>query len=207
MFKLYARNSAGSAAVEALLRLCDAPTELVIVARKPDGSLEDGFTRLNPKAEVPTLVLPDDSIMTESAAMMIHIADLYPEKGLAPPISSPQRPQYLRWMLFLATSLYMSDLHLYYPHRYTVAEAGVAGIEQRAGETMAQEFAIYAEALGGKPFMLGEAMSALDIYAAMLCNWAPDMEALFARHPNLGETYERVTAVPAIARVWERNGM
>jgi glutathione S-transferase len=207
MFKLYARNGAGSAAVEALLRFCDAPTELIIVERKPDGSLDDWFTRLNSKAEVPTLVLPDDSIMTESAAMMIHIADLYPEKGLAPPAASPQRAQYLRWMLFLATSLYMSDLHLFYPHRYTIAQADSAGIRQRAAEMMAQEYAIYADGLGDKPFMLGESLSALDIYAAMLCNWAPDIEALFARHPNIGEMYKRVTAVPSIAAVWKRNGM
>ncbi len=207
MFKLYARNAAGSAAVEALLALCDAPTEVIVLERKPDGSFEDWFVELNPKAEVPTLVLPDDSLMTESAAMMIHIADLYPEKGMAPPVGSPQRAQYLRWMTYLATALYTSDLRLFYPHRYTIAQAECDGIRQRAEETMAQEFAIYAQALGPKLFILGETMSAVDIYAAMLCNWAPDIKALFAKHPNLGQMYARVTAVPAIARVWARNGM
>lgn len=207
MFKLYARNAAGSAAVEALLALCDAPTEIIVLERKPDGAFEDWFIKLNPKAEVPTLVLPDDSLMTESAAMLIHIADLYPEKGLAPPASSPQRPHYLRWMVYLATSLYMSDLRYFYPQRFTVNGADCGSIRARAEETMLQEFGIYAEALGTRPFILGEALSAVDIYAAMLCSWAPDVPALFAKHPNLGQMCARVAAVPAIKTVWERNGM
>ena len=51
---------------------------------------------LYPKAEVPTLVLPDHSIMTESAAMMIHIADSHPAAGMSPALDSAQRPQFLR---------------------------------------------------------------------------------------------------------------
>jgi glutathione S-transferase/GST-like protein len=50
-------------------------------------------------------------------------------------------------------------------------------------------------------------MSAVDIYAAMLVTWAPDVAALFARHPNLKIMHDRVAARPAIAAVWARNGM
>ena len=49
---------------------------------------------------------------------------------------------------------------------------------------MMQEFAIYADALGEGPFMLGERMSAVDIYAAMLCSWAPDMGGAVRRAPR-----------------------
>ena len=75
-------------APEALLAACGADYKVIVLERKPDGSFEEFFHAINPKAEVPTLVLPDDSIMTESAAMMIHIAELHPEAGLAPPIGA-----------------------------------------------------------------------------------------------------------------------
>ena len=206
MFTLYCRNSAGSAAVEALLAVCDAPCKIIVLERNPDGSFAEFFHRINPKAEVPTLVMPDDSIMTESAAMMIHIADHFPLAGMAPDLASPQRAQYLRWMLFLATAVYNSDLRLFYPHRYTTVASETDGIKAKAEETMSREFEIYAEALGSNTFMLGQ-LSALDIYAAMLTSWAPDVPALFAKHPNLKAMYEAVTAIPAVKKVWDRNGM
>jgi glutathione S-transferase len=193
-------------APEALLAACGAECRVIVLERKPDGSFEKFFHKINPKAEVPTLVLPDDSIMTESAAMMIHLADLYPQAGLSPEIGTPGRARYLRWMVFLATAVYMSDLRLFYPQRYTTRPEEAEGIRARAEETMMQEFAIYAAALGEGPFLLGAQMSAADIYAAMLCTWAPDPAALFKAHPNLKRMYEGVLENEAVKRVWERNG-
>jgi glutathione S-transferase/GST-like protein len=206
MYTLYARNTAGSMAPEALLALCGAAYEVVVLERDADGSFAPFFHAINPRAEVPTLVLPDGSVMTESAAMMIHLADLHPEAGLSPPVGSPQRARFLRWQIYLATTVYMSDLRLFYPHRYTTVDAGAAGIKARAEESMAREFEIYAEALGDGPFILGERMSAADVYAAMLVSWFPDMAALFARHPVLGRMYDAVLANATVKKVWERNG-
>jgi glutathione S-transferase len=206
MYTLYCRNTAGSMAPEALLAACGADYRVIVLERKPDGSFEEFFHKINPKAEVPTLVLPDDTIMTESAAMMIHLADLHPQAGLSPAIGAPERARFLRWQLFLATTVYMSDLRLFYPERFTADAAETQGIKARALEMMMQEFAIYAQALGQGPFILGSKMSAADIYAAMLCTWAPDMAALFARHPNLKRMYDGVLANARVKAVWERNG-
>ena len=181
MYTLYARNGAGSLAVEALLAACGADYKVIVLNRKPDGSFEDFFLAINPKAEVPTLVLPDGSVMTESAAMMIHICEVY-----------------------LAAALYGSDLRLFYPHRYTTDAAGAEGVKARAAETMMHEFAIYADALGEGPFMLGR-LSAVDIYAAMLCSWAPDVGELFATYPNLKRMYDAVVAHEAVQKAWVRN--
>jgi len=206
MYTLYCRNSAGSVAPEALLAACGADYKVVVLDRKPDGSFEDFFHAINPKAEVPTLVLPDDSVMTESAAMMIHIAEQFPQAGLAPAAGEPGRAQFLRWQVYLAAALYGSDLRLFYPQRFTTDPAGAEGVKARAAEMMAHEFAIYAEALGDRTFMLGR-FSAVDIYAAMLCTWAPDMGALFASHPNLKRMYDAVLQNAAVKKVWERNEM
>ena len=206
MYQLYCRKGAGSAAIEALLAACGAAYKTMDLERSPEGALPEFVQRVNPKAEVPTLQLPDDSIMTESAAMMIYLADLHPAAGLSPAVHSPERAKYLRWMVFLAASLYNSDLRHFYPQRFTVEAGDAAGIKARAGETMAQEYEIYAQALGEGPFMLGR-LTALDIYAAMLVNWAPDMSALFVKHPNLKAMYEAVISIPSVKRVWERNEM
>lgn len=207
MYRLYARKGAGSAAIEAMLAECGTDYVIEDVVRNADDSNPQSLHRINPRGEVPTLILPDDSVMTESAAILIHLGDSFPKAELAPAVASPLRPRYLRWMIYLATTIYMSDLRMYYPERYTAEPAGAAAVKSRAIAHMEREFDIYAEALGGGPFILGAPMSAVDIYAAMLATWAPDVAALFARHPNLKIMHDRVAARPAIAAVWARNGM
>ncbi|MBM3519581.1 MAG: glutathione S-transferase family protein [Alphaproteobacteria bacterium] len=207
MYKLYARNGAGSMAVEAALAFGGFPYEVEVVDRQADGSFPDSFHRINPRAEVPTLILPDHSVMTESAAMLIYLAEVAPGANLGPAPSAPNRAKFLRWVLFVATTVYMSDLRLFYPERYTTDAAGCDGIKAKALDGMNAELGILADALGQGPFMLGEKMSALDIYAAMLTSWVPDMGELFRNHANLKTLYNRVVAVPAVAKVWARNGM
>jgi glutathione S-transferase/GST-like protein len=205
MFKLYARRGAGSLAVEALLAECDAAYRVEDLERGPDGKFPAFFYRLNPLGQVPTLILPDDSVMTESAAIVIYLADLHPGAGLAPAVAAPLRPRYLRWLAYLATTVYMSDLRMIYPQRYTDDPAGAAAVKRMAEAGMAREWDIFAAALGEGPYVLGETFSAADIYAAMLATWNADVAAFFARHPNIKGLYDRVVARPRIAGVWARN--
>lgn len=207
MFKLYARPSAGSAAVEALLTECGAAFEIIDILREPDGTVPRSYLQINPRGEVPTLRLPDNSIMTESAAMMIYLADLHPAAGLAPSVTSPLRGRYLRWMLFFATGVYMADLRMYFPARHSTDAGHADAIKAKAIEDMERDYDIFAEALGEGPFILGQSMSAVDIYAAMLLSWAPDVTQLFARHGKIKKLYDLVAARPQIAKVWARNEM
>jgi glutathione S-transferase len=207
MFKLYARPNAGSAAVEALLAECGAAFEIIDILREPDGTVPRSFLQINPRGEVPTLRLADNSIMTESAAMMIYLADLHPAAGLAPSATSPLRPRYLRWMLYFATGVYMADLRMYYPARHSTDAGHADAIKAKAIEDMERDYDIFAEALGEGPFILGQSMSAVDIYAAMLVSWAPDVSKLFARHASIKHLYELVKARPLIAKAWVRNKM
>lgn len=205
MYRLLARKGAGSLAVEAMLAECQLPYTVEDLVRDEKGALPETLHRINPRAEVPTLLMPDDSVMTESAAILIHLADLVPEKGLAPAIGTPQRGPYLRWMIFLATTVYMSDLRYFYPQRYTTDQAGTAGIKAFAEAGMMREFEILSGAVGKGPYVLGTPFSAVDIYAAMLISWAPDLIQLFATHPNLKTIYDKVVERPRIAPVWRRN--
>jgi glutathione S-transferase len=206
MFTLYAKKNAGSLAVEAMLALCDADYEIKDLQRDAAGKFPPMLFEVNPRGEVPVLILPDGTTMTESAAMLIHLGDTFPQAGLAPAITLPLRPRYLRWMLFLATTIYMSSLRLDHPQYYTTDPAGIPGIKAKALPGMAREFAILSDAIGTGPFILGADMSAVDVYAAMLSTWHPDAASLFAQHPNIKALYHRVISVPAVAGVWTRNG-
>jgi glutathione S-transferase/GST-like protein len=207
MYKLYAGAGTGSAAIEAVLEEAGAAYELETIVRDAEGRPPASFMDINPLGQVPVLRLDDGSIMTESAAMIIHLADQFPHARLAPPVSSPQRPHYLRWIVFLATNIYTSDLRMYYSDRYTADATGGAGVRQAAKTAMAREWSVFAAALDTKPYVLGEVYSAADIYAALLATWNEDVPQFFKLHPNVKALCDRVAARPAIAKVWERNGM
>ena len=207
MFKLFSQHGCGSLAIEAALALAGAPHEVTYLSRGADRRFAESFYRINPMGQVPTLVLADDGVMTESAAILIYLGDLYPGSGLSPDLASPLRPRYLRWLVYLAANVYASDLRYYYPERYSTDPTAVPGIKASADAAMARELAVYAEALGQGPFILGEPMCAVDIYAAMMCSWVPDPQALFAAHANLHMAYEKVAGHPAMAEVWARHGL
>jgi glutathione S-transferase len=207
MYRLYGRPGSGSVVVEALLETAGAPYEVEFIERWEHGCVPEKLARVNPLGQVPVLLLPGGEIMTESAAMALYIADKYPKTDLAPPPSSSERAAYLRWMVYLATNVYMTDLRAYYPDRYTSDQNGGKCVKSAALARMAKEWEVYAEALGNKPFILGEKMSVADIYAAMLATWNLDVSAFFKKHPNMRQTYDRVTAHPAIAKIWSRNEM
>jgi glutathione S-transferase/GST-like protein len=207
MYRVYARPGSGSVVVEAVLAEAGADFEVEQVIRLPDRKPPASLVKLNPLGQVPTLILPTGEIMTESAAIAIYLADLYPAAGLAPAPTSPLRPAYLKWLLYMATTIYLSDIRMLYCERYTSDPNGADGVKQAAIAQMAREWDILALALGNRPYLVGDSLSVADIYAAMLAGWNPDVPAFFAKHPNVRALYDRVCARPKIAAIFKRNNL
>jgi glutathione S-transferase len=206
-FKLYGRPGSGSGACEAILALSGLQHEIIDLERWEQGGAPADFLAINPLGQVPALVLPDGSAMTESAAICLYLADLATGTDLAPLPGHSHRARYLRWMVYLAANNYMTALRFYYPGRHTTAPEGADGVKDAAVQRANVEWTVFANAIGKGPFVLGEDMSAADIYAAMLMSWDLDMEALFNVHTALRHLYSAVACHPKIASVWLRHNM
>jgi glutathione S-transferase len=206
VYKLYGRVGSGSSVCEVMLALTGLPHELVELERWK-GKAPDELLALNPLGQIPTLVLPDGSVMTESAAILLHLADIAPEARLAPPPSDPNRARYLRWMVYLAANNYMTGLRVYYPERYSTESSGAAGVKAAAVNRYILEWTAFSGALGTGPYILGEEICAVDLYAAMLISWDLDVEALLKRHPNLKMLYDSVVSHPRQSAIWKHHGV
>ena len=200
MYKLYWAENTGAFAPEVVMALAGTPYERVLVDWDAKEHWGAEFRRLNPMGQVPVMILPDGQVMTESAAMVLHIADSTPEVRLAPPPGSLERAAFDRWLFFMAVNLYGADLRYYYPKRFTAEEAGIAGVKQAAAEELERLFAVLDDPLTPGPFFGGERLSALDPYLLMLTDWYPPAQS----RPAIARLRTALLAEPGVKAIWDR---
>ena len=182
-YRLYGRPNAGSLALQIALEEIGAPYELSWVSKAPAEA--EAFRKINPTGKVPALMLPDGTVVFESAAILIHLANVHPGANLAPAAGTSAHARFLQWVLFLSANVYESALRLYYPDRYSSLGATAAPqIKERAVADYIRHLELIHGALS--PYVLGETFSAVDPYLHMLAGWYDgDVAALHARLPKL----------------------
>ena len=194
-YRLYARQGAGSLAPQMLLEEIAAAYELVWVS-KARTEIE-AFRRISPAAKIPVLMLPDGTVVSESAAILIHLTNAHPAAALAPVAGSSAHAHFLQWMVFLSANAYEAALRFFYPDRYSAAGEGAAAqIKRQALADWTGHFENLQAALS--PYVLGAELSAADHYLYMLASWYPlDDSTLAARLPKLRQHAELVRRRPA----------
>jgi glutathione S-transferase len=173
-----------------LLEETGAAYELVWVSNAPAEIA--AFRRISPAAKIPVLVLADGTVVSESAAILIHLTNAHPAAALAPAAGAAAHARFLQWMVFLSANVYEAALRFFYPDRYSAAgEAAAAQIKQQALADWSNHFDSVHAALS--PYVLGAELSAADHYLYMLASWyPPDDSALASRWPKFRQHAELV---------------
>jgi glutathione S-transferase len=199
MYQLYGRPNSGSFAVQVALEEIGAPYERMWVGR--DAADVAQFRATNPTGKVPALVLPDGTVMFESAAMLIHLAQNHPRSALAPQPGTSRHARFLQWMVYLSANVYEAALRMYYPARYsTRGEADAAVVRDQGSADFCAYLGLIAEGLA--PYVLGAEYSIADVYLYMLASWYPaEKTELYARLPNLAAHAALLSGRPMIAKV------
>ena len=110
MLTLYGSKGSGSAAIEAALAVAGVPYEHVDGAEWNRTEGYEQLKRVNPLAQIPTLVLEDGSVLSESAAILIHLGLAHPESGLLAADPS-RRAQQIRGLVYIVANCYAGDRH------------------------------------------------------------------------------------------------
>jgi GST-like protein len=152
---------------------------------------------------VPTLVAPDGEVLTESAAIILHLADLYPDSGLAPAAGDPLRPAFLNRLIWFVSVLYPTFTYRDYPERW--APDAAEQLVERVDEFRRSLWAQLEVELGDGDWVLGEQVSALDFYLSVMSQWRPRREWIAANCPKAHAIALRAEALPALAPVMARN--
>ena len=205
MHKLYWAPTTGAFAVQAVLEELGLPYQGVLVDTEAGEQRSAAYLALNPMAQVPTLLLPDGTVLTESGAMVLHLCDTRPDADLLPGSGTPERAQAYRWLFWLAGEHYGADLRWYYPDRYTNAPEGVESVKASALAQTDRLLGMADQRLGAGPWVLGKRFSAVDPYLLMLVLWHPARQSIVGQHPHLAAHARRMRQRPAIVRVWAQH--
>jgi glutathione S-transferase len=109
MMQLHHSPSTASMVPHILLNELETPFELVLVDRMKDQQKTPDFLRLNPNGLVPVLV-DGGLVVYETAAICLHLCDTHPQAGLAPPLATPQRAHFYKWLMWLTNTLQATQI-------------------------------------------------------------------------------------------------
>jgi glutathione S-transferase len=202
-YRLYGRRQSGSMAIEAALRLCGADWTLVDTPRPKTEEDRTAFLQINPRGQVPILIHPDGTVITEGPAILSHLAAAFPAADLAPAPASSARAWHDRWLAFFHANVYEGMLRELFPDRYTLDPAGGPAVAAAATDYVRRHFSLFEAELACRPdtaFVRGTRPSILDIYVWMLCFWL-DAGWLAENCPTLAAHWQRMRALPALTPV------
>jgi GST-like protein len=207
-YVLYGDTGSGSAMVEMALAEAGQRAELRSVPLEGDHQLRADYLAINPMGRIPSLILPDGTLLTEHLAILLTIADRHPEAHLLPPPGEPGRAVALRWMALLAGEFYPHVTRFDYPQRFAAAAAMAPAIRERAQE-MGRDILRLVDTKAGlrgtatEPFLLGARFSLADIPIAVMSRWMGGRSWTPAHCPRLEALAQAVAARPAIAPIWK----
>lgn len=203
-YTLYGWRQTGSMAIEAALLEAGVPHVVIQVDLQADANLGDAFTALNRRQQVPTLVLPDGTVVTECPAILAHIADAFPQARLAPEPGSSARARHDRWSAFFHANIYEAMLREFYSDRYTADPATAAAVHTAAADYARRHFEIFEAELGDGPYLFDQRISVADILLWMLCSWT-DAEWLATNCQKIDRLRAAASARPALAVVLDQH--
>ena len=189
---LYHSPNTRSSGALILLEELGAPYELHVLDMKAGEQRQPGYLAVNPMGKVPALK-HGDALVTEQVAIFLHLADLFPEAKLAPPVGDPLRGPYLRWMVFYAACFEPAVID-------RATQRGPAPMAMSPYGDYDTMLSTLTGQLAKGPYILGERFSAADVLWGTALTWTT-MFKLVPELPEIMDYVNRIGNRPSFAKV------
>jgi len=178
-----------------MLEEVGVPYDLCFVDMKAGHQRTPEFQRVNPMGKLPTLV-DGETVVTESAAIGLYLADRYAYGVLAPNVDDKARATYFRWSLYAPSVIEPAAYAQGAKWEYRAAQAGWGRYEDVL-ETIEQ-------AIGKGPYLLGERFTMADVIFGGTVRYMLMFKMLEAR-PSFVAYVDRLSARPAAQAAQAKN--
>lgn len=196
--KLYGFPQTRSHRVRWLLEELEVPYEFVLVDVRSGAHKTPEHLALHPHGSIPVLVDGEDTII-ESCAAVLHLADKFGDRGLAPPAG--QRAAYYKWIVYIAATLDEPAVETLFHTRILPPERRRPELAQRHRGTCETAVGFIAAGLAGRTYLLGDAFSAADVVVGYSLNIL-DTCGFVRGAPTVAAYLDRLRERPAYRKVY-----
>lgn len=158
------------------------------------------YLKVNPKGRVPALVT-DKGVLTETVALLPYIAQLVPEKNLAPLDDPFLFAKMQAFNAYLSSTVHINHAHGRRGARWADNAASHADMIAKVPQTMRDSFALIEDGLVEGQFVLGETFSVADAYLFVMTGWLESDHVDMTEFPKVAAHYRRIEMRPAVQRV------
>ena len=182
----------------------DFQTQIVKLHKAENRTPE--YLDLNPDGQVPMLIV-DGKPLTQVIAICDFLNRRHPELGLMPADPSAQS-EALSLLAWMNNTVHPTFTHVFLPHKFTDNEAAKAELK-RYNLDQYRGLLKRIESLVAKtdPYLFGNKMSVVDIYAALFLRWGGLVGINPADYPAYKSFVDRIGTSPAVAAALERERM
>jgi len=152
-----------------------------------DGS---DYKKINPKGNVPALVLADGTLFNEGAAVLQWIADHAPASKLAAPAGTPERYHLINEINFTATDLHAAS----YGPLFNPSLSGDAKKAQLDKLHSKLKYLNDVVLKGGKKFVVGDRLSVADLYLVTVLGWSGYLGVDLSPYSNINSYIANVNS-------------
>ncbi|EOA4405741.1 glutathione transferase GstA [Citrobacter amalonaticus] len=160
----------------------------------------DDFFAVNPKGQVPALLLNDGTLLTEGVAIMQYLADSVPDRQLLAPVSSISRYKTLEWLNYIATELHKGFTPLFRPDTPEEYKPTVRALLEKKMQ--------YVDAaLKEGQWICGSRFTIADAYLFTVLRWAYAVKLNMDGLENIAAYMKRVAERPGVAAALKAEGI
>lgn len=160
----------------------------------------DDFFAVNPKGQIPALLLDDGTLLTEGVAIMQYLADTVPDRQLLAPTSSLSRYKTIEWLNYIATELHKGFTPLFRPDTPEDFKPTVRALLEKKMQYVN-------DALQDNQWICGSRFSIADAYLFTVLRWAYAVKLNMAGLSNIDAYMARMAERPAVAAALKAEGL
>ena len=160
----------------------------------------DDYFAINPKGQVPALLLDDATLLTEGVAIMQYLADSVPDRQLLAPVNSISRYKTIEWLNYIATELHKGFTPLFHP-------ATPEEIKPIARAQLEKKLQYVNDALKDEHWICGQRFTIADAYLFTVLRWAYAVKLNLEGLEHIAAFMQRMAERPAVKAALTAEGL